>query len=120
MTSPYDKLGDLLNEALEKGELNSNPKNQSNGYEKRKEKYYQFVYKSIQPYNIFNITPGICFSEIKKIYRKLLKKYHPDNVKNLPQMQKTATEKTALIVQAYKEIIEDYKNNKRINEDDLV
>lgn len=120
MTSPYDKLGDLLNEALEKGELNSSPQNKNNEYKKNKEKDCQFVYKSIQPYNIFNITPGICFSEIKKVYRNLLKKYHPDNVKNFPQMQKTATEKTTLIVQAYKEIIEDYKNNKRINEDDLV
>ncbi len=120
MTSPYDKLGDLLNEALEKGELNSSPQNKNNEYKKNKEKNCQFIYKSIQPYNIFNITPGICFSEIKKVYRNLLKKYHPDNVKNFPQMQKTATEKTTLIVQAYKEIIEDYKNNKRINEDDLV
>lgn len=114
MNSPYDKLGDLLKEAINQGEIPSKNKKNNNIDEKEGKKNSEFVYKSIQPYNLFNTTPGIPFVEIKKIYHNLLKKYHPDNIKNFPNMQKIATQKTNDLIKAFNEITEDYKRNQKI------
>ena len=43
--------------------------------------------------------------DVKEAYRKLLKKYHPDNIPDLPFMQDTAARKTREIVDAYRKLI---------------
>lgn len=56
-------------------------------------------------YKILEIDPGIDNDEIKKAYRKMAMKYHPDKVHHLgPDFQKDAQEKFKKINAAYEEI----------------
>ncbi len=61
--------------------------------------------KSFDPYDILNIKKGAGEEEIKKAYRDLLAKYHPDKVSHLgDDLQKLAHEKIIEINNAYKEL----------------
>jgi DnaJ-domain-containing protein 1 len=52
-------------------------------------------------YEILELPYGADFQEVKKAYRKLLKKYHPDLFQNNPEKQKTAQKVTEEINEAY-------------------
>jgi molecular chaperone DnaJ len=52
------------------------------------------------PYEVLEINKGATKEEIQKAYRRLVKKYHPDQYRNHP-LQKLAEEKLAEINEAY-------------------
>ena len=52
-------------------------------------------------YKILELEYGSKFESIKKSYKKLLKKYHPDLFQNKPEKLKSAQEVTRQINEAY-------------------
>lgn len=57
------------------------------------------------PYKILEITPEATESEIKKAYRSLVVKFHPDKIQDLgPSHQKQAEERFLAIQKAYEKI----------------
>jgi len=52
-------------------------------------------------YKILELEYGANFDSIKKSYKKLLKKYHPDLFQNKPEKLKSAQEVTRQINEAY-------------------
>ena len=52
-------------------------------------------------YKILELEYGSDFDSIKKSYKKLLKKYHPDLFQNKPEKLKSAQEVTRQINEAY-------------------
>ena len=61
------------------------------------------------PYRILGITPDATDDEVKKAYRKLAKKYHPDRYQNSP-LAEDASEKMKEINSAYDMIMNMRKN----------
>ncbi len=58
-----------------------------------------------QSYKILEISSSVSDAEVKKAYRKMAKKYHPDKVAALgPEFQKAAKEKFQKVQQAYEEV----------------
>lgn len=67
-----------------------------------------FIGDANQAYNILNVNPNDDTDTIKKAYRELATKYHPDKVANLgPEIQKLAEEKFKSINNAYQTIRKD-------------
>ncbi|NLK89552.1 MAG: J domain-containing protein [Clostridiaceae bacterium] len=62
------------------------------------------------PYEVLGIKPGATQEEIKKAYRELVKKYHPDNYKDHP-LENLAKEKMQEINEAYDQLTN--PNNKQ-------
>lgn len=59
----------------------------------------------MNPYQVLGISPGASDDEIKKAYRALSRKYHPDaNINNPNKAQ--AEEKFKEVQQAYDQIME--------------
>lgn len=54
----------------------------------------------MNPYEVLGVEPGADEETVKKAYRNLAKKYHPDRYANSP-MQETAAEKMKQINEAY-------------------
>ncbi|HHV41428.1 MAG TPA: DnaJ domain-containing protein [Clostridiaceae bacterium] len=52
------------------------------------------------PYDVLGVRPGASQDEIKRAYRELVKKYHPDHYKNHP-LEELAIEKMQEINEAY-------------------
>ncbi|MEA5616991.1 dynamin family protein [Cronbergia sp. UHCC 0137] len=57
--------------------------------------------KIARAYKILGLQPTASFAEVKKTYKTLVKKWHPDLFMNQPQMQKQVQEKIRLINEAY-------------------
>lgn len=140
MNSQYDKLGEMLKDAIKSGSFpesnkkSSNSKNhnkkqetfQTKQQDKQKETNRIFkekdeehrnkskknnitdnnVQKSIHLYKIFNLTYGCTLEDLKDSYRKLLKKYHPDNFEGFPETQKIAERKTQELISAFNKLLE--------------
>ncbi|MBQ3074829.1 MAG: DnaJ domain-containing protein, partial [Clostridia bacterium] len=56
------------------------------------------------PYQVLGVSPQASDDEIKKAYRELAKKYHPDNYANT-EFSDIANEKMQQINEAYDEIL---------------
>ena len=52
------------------------------------------------PYSVLGVTPSASDAEVKKAYRELVRKYHPDNYNNNP-LADLAQEKMKEINEAY-------------------
>lgn len=111
----YDKLGNLLKDAIDSGDLDNERKIRQNSKAvyPSEENSETAAEKNVFPdevlpfLRILGFENTSCSSEtVKKSYRKLLKKYHPDNIPDYPAMQKTASKKTQEIVEAYKKLSE--------------
>ena len=63
--------------------------------------------EALAAYRALGLAAGSPMSAVKKAYRTLLKKYHPDNTAPFENMQRTAAQKTDRIVQAFK-VLEDW------------
>ena len=61
------------------------------------------------PYKVLGVSPDASDDEIKKAYRELAKKYHPDNYVNNP-LSDLAAEKMKEINEAYDKIVSDRRN----------
>ena len=67
--------------------------------------FAQFRPNNDSNYRILEITPDATDDEVKKAYRKMAVKYHPDKVATLgPDVQKAAEEKFKAVSQAYEAI----------------
>ncbi len=64
------------------------------------------------PYKILNISPSATDEEVKKAYRDMAKKYHPDRYADSP-LAETASEKMKQINEAYEQINEERGKKKK-------
>ncbi len=61
------------------------------------------------PYKVLGISPSASDAEVKKAYRELAKKYHPDKYADSP-LAELASEKMKEVNEAYEKILNDRKN----------
>lgn len=133
MSSQYDKLGEMLKIALEAGAIpHGQTERHSTEYAasapaeevppvfymqneentsrvKSADTEQQFISSNadvIRAYAALQLENGAPPAQSKDAYRRLLKKYHPDNTAKFENMQKTAAKKTDEIIQAYKTLEE--------------
>lgn len=59
------------------------------------------VEQRLRWYKTLELEPGADFEAIRKAYRSLVKKYHPDRFANDPEKYKAATEVARKITEAY-------------------
>lgn len=62
------------------------------------------------PYEILGIPNNATDAEVKDAYRKLAKKYHPDNYNNAPDIAEVAAEKMREVNEAYNDIMKNRKS----------
>jgi len=60
--------------------------------------------KIAEYYKVLDLPVGAPFEDVKKSYRRLMRKYHPDRHVTNPKQQKAATELSMRVTQAYKEL----------------
>ena len=64
-----------------------------------------FIPETDSSYKILEIEPTVTDEEVKKAYRKMAKKYHPDKVSHLgEEFRKTAEDKFKKVNEAYERI----------------
>lgn len=64
-----------------------------------------FIPETDSSYKILEIEPSVTDEEVKKAYRKMAVKYHPDKVSHLgDDIRKSADEKFAMVNEAYNKI----------------
>ncbi len=118
MDGMYDSFGDLLKEALEKGEIPQKPKKnktESNNEAQNSEKSDPFAnlpQELKSAFNALHSSPDESLEQIKKKYRELLKLYHPDTAKNKDdsQITKNQTENLIKSFEIVKKYFENLKN----------
>ncbi len=66
-----------------------------------------------EDYNNLGVSLGASLEDVKRSYKKLLKKYHPDNYPDDSEKQKLATEITKKLNISYQRI-KQYKQNNKI------
>ena len=59
------------------------------------------VEQRLRWYKTLELEPGADFDAIRKAYRRMVKKYHPDRYANDPEKYKAATEVARKITEAY-------------------
>ena len=108
----YDRLGEMLSDALENGfERYKKRPEKATGPEKNQDDEIPSEKNTVQHFSdtkalkVLGLTEEAEEKDVKEAYRKLLKKYHPDNIPDLPFMQDTAARKTREIVAAYRKLI---------------
>lgn len=135
MPTMYDRLGDLLNETLEAGEVKfiridkngtiseagaQEIKEDNDDHSKKEEKVSSsnhsskkeyVIYKKITPeiercYRLLDVSISANLDDIKKAYKEKIKYYHPDRHADNPILLKVSTDKTRQIVEAYKVLVE--------------
>ena len=85
--------------------------NKETSFEEEKEPEYQQENNiEAEYFAILEVSQNADFETIKKAYKKLLKKYHPDLFHNNPQKLKTAEKLTEKINEAYNYFEQKYKN----------
>lgn len=130
MDSMFDRLGDLLSGALDEkpmpqSDFFSDEKPEANRiFEDEKEAIQQENEESpyfFVPYHIKDdfVLLGITGAkttedEIKSAYREKIKFFHPDKQKDIPILQKIATDRTAKIVEAYNRITDWLSNREAL------
>ncbi len=67
------------------------------------------------PYEILGVDRGAGKEEIRRTYRELIKKYHPDKFRSNPDMLKLAEEKTREINEAYTYLMEHIGESDSVN-----
>lgn len=67
--------------------------------------------KIAEYYKVLDLPMGAPFEDVKKSYRQLMRKYHPDRHVGNPKKQKAATELTMRVTQAYNELEKHLKKN---------
>jgi DnaJ-domain-containing protein 1 len=60
-------------------------------------------------YKVLDLPYGASYDEVKKSYRQLMRKYHPDRHVSHPKKQKAATELSMRVTQAYNALEEHLK-----------
>lgn len=63
-------------------------------------------------YKVLDLPVGAPYEDVKKSYRKLMRKYHPDRHVGNAKKQKAATELSMRVTQAYKELEDHLKGKK--------
>ena len=112
----YDRLGQMLSDALENGfeRYKKRPEKATGQEKKQDDEIHSETNAAAKPVKLFSDTKALSVlglteeaseKDVKEAYRALLKKYHPDNVPDLPLMQDTAARKTREIVEAYRKLI---------------
>ena len=66
-----------------------------------------FVHNTISDYSILEINPNSTDDEVKKAYRKMAIKYHPDKVSHLGNELKNIAE------EKFKSVNDEYQNIKK-------
>ena len=67
--------------------------------------------KSIDEYyKILGVDSSITAEELKKVYRELVKEWHPDRLLHNPSLHKTAEQKLQEINEAYDQLLEHLAN----------
>lgn len=97
------------NDNNDKG-INEQDRTWQNNYEERKhESKEEYVNPEIKYKSIFGFVGPYSKDDVKKRYRELISKYHPDKVHHLgKEFQVIAEEKTKMIHEAYKYFKETY------------
>ena len=71
---------------------------------------YMFIPKTDAAYKILEIEKNATDADVKKAYRKMANKYHPDKVSHLGEdFQKAANEKFQKVNEAYEKIKKERK-----------
>ena len=135
--SMFDKLGDLLSEVLETGELPKNEADSPDFFQKQEEspqeekasqnKKSAFTQtQTVSSKHKARIIPAIVksaldfigisdeadFDSAKKIYREKLMYYHPDRRNSNPVLQKVAKEKTERLLKEWKTVEKWYEEGR--------
>lgn len=121
MESMYDKLGELLSDALDSGFIPQKEENQNKKPEQKLNKQEDKIEeeKKLRPvpanvkaaFKKTQIPENSSFNEARKIYREKLMYYHPDRRNGNPVLQKIAKEKTETLLENWKIIEEYYKSD---------
>ncbi len=85
----------------------------TDSYERKEEARAEPESRADDPYSILGVRPDASLDEVKKAYRELANKYHPDKVNHLGEEFKTMAEKRFKEIQAAYETLKEIRSEKR-------